>query len=83
MVQTVRNLPSMQEAWVPSLAGEYPLEEGLFEGNPVDEGTNRRITDTPMHRLDPVFLPGESQGGESLVGCCRWGRTESDPTEAT
>ena len=31
----------------------------------------------------PVFLPGESQGRESLVGCCRWGRTESDMTEAT
>ena len=26
----------------------------------------------------PVFLPGESQGQESLVGCCLWGRTESD-----
>ena len=21
----------------------------------------------------PVFLPGESQGRESLVGCCLWG----------
>ena len=31
----------------------------------------------------PVFLPGESQGGESLVGCCLWGGTESDTTEAT
>ena len=29
----------------------------------------------------PVFLPGESQGRGSLVGCCRWGRTESDTTE--
>ena len=29
----------------------------------------------------PVFLPGESQGRRSLVGCCRWGRTESDTTE--
>ena len=26
----------------------------------------------------PVFLPGESQGRQSLVGCCLWGRTESD-----
>ena len=26
----------------------------------------------------PVFLPGESQGRGSLVGCCLWGRTESD-----
>ena len=31
----------------------------------------------------PVFLPGESQGQRSLVGCCLWGRTESDTTEAT
>ena len=30
----------------------------------------------------PVFLPGESQGRGSLVGCL-WGRTESDTTEAT
>ena len=31
----------------------------------------------------PVFLPGESQGWGSLVGCCLWGHTESDTTEAT
>ena len=31
----------------------------------------------------PMFLPGESQGWWSLLGCCLWGRTESDTTEAT
>ena len=31
----------------------------------------------------PVFLPGESQGRRSLVGCSLWGRIESDTTEAT
>ena len=31
----------------------------------------------------PVFLPRESQGRGSLVGCCLWGRTESATTEAT
>ena len=31
----------------------------------------------------PVFLPGESQGWGSLVGCHLWGLTESDTTEAT
>ena len=31
----------------------------------------------------PVFLPGESQGQGSLVGCCLWGCTESDTTEVT
>ena len=30
-----------------------------------------------------VFLPGESQGWGSLVGCHLWGRSESDTTEAT
>ena len=31
----------------------------------------------------PMFVPGESQGRRSLVGCHLWGRTESDTTEAT
>ena len=31
----------------------------------------------------PVFLPGESQGQGSLVGCLLWGHTESDTTEVT
>ena len=31
----------------------------------------------------PVFLPGESQGWRSLVGCRLWGCTESDMTEVT
>ena len=31
----------------------------------------------------PVFLPGESQGRGSLVGCRLWGHKESDTTEVT
>ena len=31
----------------------------------------------------PVFLPGESQGRGTLVGCYLWGRTESDTTKVT
>ena len=31
----------------------------------------------------PVFLPGDSQGRGSLVGCLLWGHTKSDMTEAT
>ena len=31
----------------------------------------------------PVFLPRESQGRGTLVGCLLWSRTESDTTEAT
>ena len=31
----------------------------------------------------PVFLPGESQGRGSLVGCRLWGHTKLDMTEVT
>ena len=31
----------------------------------------------------PVFLPGESQGRGSVVGCRLWGCTESDMTDVT
>ena len=31
----------------------------------------------------PVFLPGESHGQGSLVGCSPWGHTELDTAEAT
>ena len=34
-------------------------------------------------RPTPAFLPGESQGWGSLVGCSPWSCTESDMTEAT
>ena len=37
----------------------------------------------PNRDPSPVFLPGESQGQRSLVGCRLWGRTELDMTEET
>ena len=33
--------------------------------------------------ITPVFLPGESHGPQSLVGCHLYGRAESDMTAAT
>ena len=43
------------------------------------KGQDRRRKGQPT----PVFLPGESQGRWSLVGCRLWDRTESDTTEVT
>ena len=51
----------------------------------------KRVTtnlDLAMHwrrkwQPTPVFLPGESQGWLSLVGCHLWGHTELDMTEVT
>ena len=49
-------------------------------------GFNPWVGKIPWRRAwqpTPVFLPGESQGRGSLVGCRLWGRTESDMTEMT
>ena len=65
------SMPAMRETWVQSLSWEDPLEEGMA---------------IPWRRAwqpTPVFLPGESQGRGSLVGCRLWGRTESNTTEVT
>ena len=52
----------------------------------VPEGQTQLSDFTFMHwrrkwHPTPVFLPGESQGQRSLLGCRLWGRTESDTTE--
>ena len=59
-----------------SLLGET---DRVGQGKWVDLGLDWRR----QWQSTPVFLPGESQGRGSLVGCRLWGRTESDTTEAT
>ena len=68
-------LPMDGEAWGAAVHG-------------VEKSWTRLSDFTFMHwrrkwQPTPVFLPGESQGQGSLVGCRLWGRTESDTTEAT
>ena len=62
----------------PKLGMELFYEIPLYEGN--DLANLKKIQ---KWQPTPVFLPGESQGRGSLVGCRLWGRTESDTTEAT
>ena len=71
---------------------ENPMDGGAWKAavHGVAEGQIRLsvFTFTCMHwrrKWQPtsVFLPGESQGWESLVGCRLWGHTESDTTEVT
>ena len=73
-----------------SLAGYSPW--GLKDMTEVTKNTHVLIPDihcaifTFMHwrrkwQPTPVFLPGESQGQGSLVGCRLWGHTESDTAE--
>ena len=56
---------------------------------PLNKGLSSRKTvlpePSPSQRSQwhptSVFLPGESHGQRSLVGCSLWGREESDTTE--
>ena len=63
----------MKSMWLQRVGHDWATSHSLF---------------TFMHRRGkwqptPVFLPRESQGWQSLVGCLLWGSTESDMTEAT
>ena len=53
-------------------AGDHKRSQVLFLGreDPLEKGM-----------ATPVFLPGESHGHRSLVGCSPWGRKESGTTE--
>ena len=71
---------------------ENPMDRGAWQAavhGVVKSRTRLRdFTFTFMHwrrkwQPTPVFLPGESQGWGSLVGCRLWGRIESDTTEVT
>ena len=73
---------------------ENPMDRGAWWAavHGVAEGGTQLsnfIFTSRFHALEkemattPVFLPGESQGRGSLVGCHLWGRTELDMTEAT
>ena len=72
-----------------TLARKVPLMEEPGRLQPMGSpGVGHDFTFTFMYwrrkwQPTPVFLPGESQGLESWVGCHLWGHTESDTTEAT
>ena len=69
---------------------ENPMDGGAWKAavHGVAEGRTRLGNFTFTHRRrksqpTPVFLPGESQGPGSLVGCRLWGCRESHTTEVT
>ena len=62
-----------------------PVHFSLYHSNSIPRHKRFRnsVPLDPYWQPTPVFLPRESQGQGSLVGCCLWGRTESDTTEVT
>ena len=71
---------------------ENPMDRGAWQAAVCGVAKSRtRLSDftfTFMHwrrkwQPTPVFLPGESQGRGSLVGCRLCGCTDSDMTEVT
>ena len=97
MIKKLLELDSRRRQWHPhssTLAWKIPWAEE--PGRLQSMGSQRVGHDWPtwlslftsMHwrrkgQPTPVFLPGEPQGRQSLVGCCLRGHTESDTTDAT
>ena len=61
------------------------MDSGEVMGSECLMGRGFLLEVMMWHVIDrtPVFLPEESQGQGSLVGCRLWGCTESDTTEVT
>ena len=65
------------------------LVSQVVKNAPANEGDARDAGFIPGLRRSPeegngntpVFLPGKSQGQQSLLGCRLWGCTESDTTD--
>ena len=78
---THSNTLAWKSPWTEAPGGLQPMGSQRVENDSMDLAC--------MHALEkemattPVFLPGESQGQRSLVGCPLWGHTESDMTEVT
>ena len=75
-----------------SLLQHHNSKASIIQCSALYGPTLTSVHDLTVHSFDfwgrkwqptPVFLPGESQGWGSLVGCHLWGRTKSDTTEAT
>ena len=77
-----------------TLAWKNPMDGGAWQvAVHAVAKSQKRLSDFaitfPFHALEKemathsTILPGESQGRGSLVGCCLWGCTELDTTEAT
>ena len=84
----LRELVMDREAWRAVIHGIAKSQLQSMGLRRVRHDSNFTFLFTFMHwrrkwQPTPVFLLGESQGWGSLVGCCLWGHTESDTTDAT
>ena len=73
VIQKIKNLPAMQEAWVWPLGQKDPLEKEI--------ATYSTILWRRKWQSIPVFLPGELHGQRRLAGYSSWDHKESDMTK--
>ena len=75
VAQTVKNLPAVQETWVPSLGREGPLEKGMAthpstlawrvpwteEPGGLQSTGSQRVTTEQLTHIHRIKIPGSSQ----------------------
>ena len=85
-LSNLQKLMMDREAWRAAIHGVKKSQTQLSDWTELNTIYNVTIQCLYWRRKwhpTPLFLPGESQGWESLVGCRLWGHTESDMTEVT
>ena len=90
---SIRHVADTQQTREVIITDKAALHVELVVENPSDDTGDVKthefstwVRKSPWRRAwQPtlVFLPGESHGQRSLVGCHPWGRTELDTTKAT
>ena len=70
-----RNINNLRYAYDTTIMAENKELKRLLMKVKEESEEGLKLNMRRKWQSTPVFLPGESQGQRSLVGCCLWGHT--------
>ena len=81
--QRKKTMPKVTQGFLRGCSGKEPTCQCKRCKRPMFDPWVRKIPWRRKWQPTPVFLPGQSHGQRSLVGCSLWDHKELDMTEAT